>query len=87
MGIYKLCWKESVRKDFHRLPSIIILRVIKKVESLPINPTPVDSKKLRDTEHTYRLRVGDYRIVYQVNQADKEIVIIRVRHRKDAYKV
>ena len=85
MDVYKLCWKESVRKDFRRLPSVIIFRVIKKVESLPTNPMPFDSKKLRDTEHTYRVRVGDYRIVYQINQADKEIVITRVRHRKDAY--
>ena len=87
MDVYKLCWKESVRKDFRRLPSVIIPQVIKKVESLPTNPTPINSKKLKDTEHTYRVRVGDYRIVYQINQADKEIVITRVRHRKDVYKV
>ena len=87
MGVYNLCWKESVQKDFRRLPPVIISRVIKKVESLPANPVPVDSRKLRDTEHTYRVRVGDYRIIYQVNVSDKEIVVCRVRHRKDAYKV
>ena len=67
MGAYKLCWRESVRKDFRRLPSAIISRVIKKIGSLPQNPIPADSKKLRDTEHTYRLRVGDYRIIYQLS--------------------
>ena len=87
MDAYKLCWKESVQKDFRRLPSAIISRVIKKVESLPVNPAPIDSKKLRDTEHTYRVRVSDYRIIYQVNPVDKEVLICRVRHRKDAYKV
>ena len=86
MGVYKLCWKESVRKDFRRIPSVILSRVIKKVEALPANPVPIDSKKLRDTEHTYRLRVGDYRIIYQVNPADKEVVVCRVRHRKDVYR-
>lgn len=87
MAAYNICWKESVRKDFRRLPSGIIPRVIKKVELLPTNPLPADSKKLRDTEHTYRVRVGDYRIIYQINTIDKEITVCRVRHRKDAYKV
>ena len=87
MVAYNICWKESVHKDFRRFPASLISRVIKKVESLPANPIPADSKKLRDTEHTYRVRVGDYRIIYQINTSDKEILIFRVRHRKDAYKV
>lgn len=87
MVVYKLCWKESVHKDFRRLSSHLCARIIKKVESFPANPTPTDSKKLRDTEHTYRVRVGDYRIIYQINTIDREITICRVRHRKDAYKV
>ena len=87
MDVYKLCWKESVRKDLRRLPVALIPKIIKKAESLSTNPVPIDSKKLRDTEHSYRIRVGDYRIVYQVNSSDKEILVCRVRHRKDAYKV
>lgn len=87
MALYKLCWKESVHKDFRRLPSAVIPRVIKKAESLATSPVPIDSKKLRDTEHTYRVRVSDYRIIYQVNPVDKEVLICRVRHRKDAYKI
>ena len=87
MAAYKLCWKESVRKDLRRLPTVFVSKIIKKVEDLPADPTPTDSKKLRDTEHSYRVRVGDYRIIYQVNSSDNEILICRVRHRKDAYKV
>ena len=85
MADYNLCWKESVRKDLRRLPTTIITKIIKKAESLTKNPLPIDSKKLRDTEHSYRVRVGDYRIIYQVNTSDKEILVFRVRHRKDAY--
>ena len=87
MDVYNLCWKESVRKDLRRLPTSIITKIIKKAESLTSVPLPVDSKKLRDTEHSYRVRVGDYRIIYQLNSPDKEILVCRVRHRKDAYKV
>lgn len=87
MAVYNLSWKESVHKDLRRLPPALIPKIIKKAESLSLVPVPTDSKKLRDTEHSYRVRLGDYRIVYQVNSSDKEILICRVRHRKDAYKV
>ena len=87
MAAYNLCWKESVHKDLRSLPASIIPKIIKKAESLLANPIPGDSKKLRDTEHSYRVRVGDYRIIYQVNSSDKEVLVCRVRHRKDAYKV
>jgi len=87
MAVYKLCWKESVHKDLRLLPVNIIPKIVKKAETLQVNPLPVDSKKLRDTEHSFRVRVGDYRIIYQLNSSDKEVLVCRVRHRKDAYKV
>ena len=62
MDGFKLCWKESVHKDLRRLPPGIIPKIIKKAESLPANPIPIDSK-------------------------EKEILVYRVRHRKDAYQV
>ena len=72
MGSYKLCWKESVQKDFRRLPSSIISRIIKKAESLPTNPTPLDSKKLKNTDHTYREEstiIGLFiRLIYQIKK-------------------
>ncbi len=87
MGSYKLYWKESVDKDLRRIPPAIIHRLVKEAESLPADPAPVNSIKLKDTENTYRLRVGDYRIIYYVDHTEKEIVISRIRHRKDAYRV
>ena len=85
MGIYRISWKESVRKDILRFPPLIVSRIIQKVEMLSSNPMPVGIKKLKNAEHTYRVRVSDYRIIYQINTADKEIIICRIRHRKDAY--
>jgi mRNA interferase RelE/StbE len=56
------------------------------IESLAKNPFPVQSKKLKDSESCYRLRVGDYRVIYQVDTENKFVIIYHVRHRKDAYK-
>ena len=85
MGIYRISWKELVRKDIFRFPQFIVARIIQKVETLSSNPMPAGVKKLKNAEHTYRVRVSDYRIIYQINTADKEIIICRIRHRKDAY--
>ena len=51
------------------------------------NPFPYDSKKLKANENAYRIRVGNYRILYEVFKQNLIIKIVRVAHRKDAYKV
>ena len=58
-----------------------------KVELLQSNPVPMGSIKLSTSEKLYRLRVGDYRIVYDVNVLSKQVMIPYVRHRKDVYRL
>jgi mRNA interferase RelE/StbE len=59
--------------------------VLKGVEALQENPFPPSSKKLIGSEHTFRIRVGDYRVIYIVNKQGREVEIQRVRHRRDVY--
>ena len=56
------------------------------IEGLADDPMPVGCKKLAGSEHTYRIRVGDYRIVYDIQNANLVIFVIRIRHRRDVYK-
>src|SRR3990172_9083191 len=56
------------------------------IESLADNPFPVQSKKLRDAESSYRLRIGDFRVIYQVDTQNRVVIIYHIRHRKDAYR-
>ena len=86
MGCYKVEWKNSAKKELKRLPRQVITKVISAVEKLPNNHHPAGSKKLVGTEHTYRLRVGDYRIVYSIQNDLLIIEVVRVAHRKDVYK-
>ena len=60
--------------------------MVAAVEELSENPLPVGSQKLQGSEHTYRIRIGDYRVVYEVLAASKKIEIQRIRHRKDVYR-
>lgn len=82
---YSINIKKSVEKDLRKLPTSVISRVIEAIENLKDNPYPKQSKKLKSTEKTYRLRVGNYRIIYQVDEERKEIVVYHVRHRENVY--
>jgi mRNA interferase RelE/StbE len=64
MGSYSVEWKRSATKELRSLPHNVVLRVLSKVEELSSDPYPDGVKKLVGAEHTYRARVGDYRIVY-----------------------
>jgi mRNA interferase RelE/StbE len=62
------------------------MKILTTVETLATDPRPEGVRKLTDTENTYRIRVGDYRVVYNISDKRLVIEIIRVRDRKDAYK-
>lgn len=85
MGFFNVTFKASVAKDLKRLDRLAAHRVLRAVESLRENPFPNSSKKLLGSEHTFRIRVGDYRVIYIVNKPRREIEIQRVRHRRDVY--
>ena len=85
MASFSIQWKRSAEKELRRLPKEAIARIVHAVEDLSRNPYPPGVRKLVGSEHTYRLREGDYRIVYDVREAVLTIEIIRVRHRKAVY--
>ena len=86
MGSYKIEWKQSATNELKKLPLGAIPRILKTVAQLSTDPHPLGVRKLVGSEHTYRLRVGVYRIVYSVMATELVIEIIRVKHRKDVYR-
>lgn len=86
MGSYRIEWKHSATKELKRLPRDVIHRVIVAVEQLAKEPRPSGAKKLVTAEHTYRIRIGDYRIIYSIFESALLVEIIRVKHRKDVYR-
>jgi mRNA interferase RelE/StbE len=86
MELYKVEWKRSATRELEKLPKEVIVRVLKAVEQLSLNPYPPVVRKLVGLEHSYRLREGSYRIIYTVLSSSLVIEVIRVAHRKDVYK-
>lgn len=86
MDVYNIDFKPSVEKDLDKLPNSILKRVWKHFEKLKTNPFPVGSLKLSAAEKLYRIRIGDYRIVYDVNTISNIVMIHYVRHRNEVYR-
>lgn len=85
--MYNLEISKSVEKDFKKISSAKHSILLSEIENLASNPFPVSKyKKLKGTVNSYRLRVGNYRILYEVEKHLKIITVYRVRHRKDVYK-
>jgi mRNA interferase RelE/StbE len=86
MATYKVVLKPSVEKDFRPLPKSMVERIMKRIGALSDDPFPDQSVKLAGTEQTYRIRVGDYRVIYGVDKADRQIIIHYIRHRREVYR-
>ena len=83
---YTLQWKRSALKELRRLPKATVSKLVALAESLATNPHPDGCRKLTGTENTYRVRTGDYRLVYQVHNGQLIIEVVKVGHRKDIYR-
>jgi mRNA interferase RelE/StbE len=81
---WKLKISQSVLKDLRDLPKDDRGRSALAVLELTANPYPHGVEKLKGYDHIYRVRTGDYRIVYEI--IGEEVIIIAVRHRKDVYR-
>lgn len=86
MAFYKIEWRESAIKELRRLEKNTITRILEKTAALERDPLPVNCRKLQGSDHTYRIRIGDYRVVYTVENDVLVIEIVRVAHRKDVYR-
>ena len=82
---YLVLLKDSAEKELANLPKFIHDRVVNHLLDLKENPRPMGIKKLQGREG-YRLRVGDYRVLYVVNDARKHIEVFSIAHRREVYR-
>ena len=85
MAPYKIIIRKSVSKDMKRIPKKDVQRILKSIKALTQDPRPPQSKKLSG-EEKYRLRCGVYRVLYEIQDKQLIVCVVRVRHRKDVYK-
>ena len=83
---YRLEYTAAARKQIKKLPADILSRIIQTIERLTDNPRPEGIKKLTGYREYYRIRVGNYRIIYTIMDEQLIVLVIRVAHRKNVYR-
>jgi len=85
MASYRLTFKKSVTKDFRSLPKNKVARILQRIEALADDPRPMGSEKLSGQER-FRVRQGVFRIVYEIQDEELVIVVVKVGHRREVYR-
>ncbi len=85
MARYSVEMKPSARKELERLPANLIERIFPKLEGLSLEPRPAGCKKLKGGQRDWRIRIGDYRVVYTIDDEKLLVSIMRIRHRSEVY--
>ncbi|MBW4631757.1 MAG: type II toxin-antitoxin system RelE/ParE family toxin [Iphinoe sp. HA4291-MV1] len=83
---YQIEFTKGVIKQLKKLPANIKERIEIKVQELAIEPRPNGVKKLQGDDNSYRVRVGDYRVIYEIQDDILLVTVIRVGHRSEVYK-
>ena len=85
MAEYEIFFKESVWKELKTIPKSDLKRILSRIEKLGDNPRSVGCEKLTSME-LYRVRQGKYRIVYSIQDNELTVWVIKIGHRKNAYR-
>ena len=82
---YRVVLPKTVRKALDRLPDEVVARILDRLAELETNPRPADVKKLKGRD-AWRIRVGDYRVIYEIHDRVLQILVINVGNRRDVYR-
>ena len=85
MPVYEVLLSKSARKQLGSLPAFIHNKIVEDISTLAFSPRPAGCKKLKGVKNSYRIRVGDYRIIYELETKILRILVIAIGHRKDIY--
>jgi mRNA interferase RelE/StbE len=85
MPEYLIVFARSAAKEIEKLNEPLSSRILARIESLSSTPRPSGCRKLQATEALWRIRIGDYRVLYAIDDHRQLVDIIAIRHRRDAY--
>ena len=84
--MYDVLLERTAERDLKSLPTAILDRILPRIKALADNPRPTGCHKLAGSKSDWRIRLSDYRAVYEIDDARKQVKIFRVRHRREVYR-
>ena len=84
--MYEVYLERAAERDLRRLSAKIFARIISEIRALAENPRPHGCRKITGSKSDWRIRVGDYRVIYEIDDKTSVVRVMRVRHRKEVYR-
>ena len=84
--MYDVLIERTAERDIKSLPTALFDRILPRIKALADNPRPTGCHKLAGSKNDWRIRIGDYRALYEIDDARKQVKIFRVRHRREVYR-
>lgn len=85
--MYEVLLERRAERDLRRLETVDFRRIIPEIKALADNPKPVGCRKISGSKNDWRIRIGEYRIVYEIDDSAKVVKVMRVRHRREVYRL
>jgi len=85
MASYKLFFKRSAEKELRKILPPDLHRIVERVKALSYDPRPSGAQMLKGEARYFRIRQGDYRIIYEVDDSAQQVAVIKIRHRREVY--
>jgi mRNA interferase RelE/StbE len=83
---YSVIYQASAEAALRKLPREIQIRILRKLDQLAVNPFPPGTEKLSAAIDLWRIRIGDYRVVYTVERKELLVLVLKVGHRREVYR-
>jgi len=84
--VYEVLIERTAEHDLKSLPTAVLNRIVPRIKALAETPRPPGCHKLTGSKNDWRIRIGDYRVVYEIDDGRKRVRIFRVRHRREVYR-
>jgi len=84
--MYEVYLERAAERDLKKLPGNVFHRLVARLRKLAQEPRPAGSRKITGAENVWRIRVGDFRVIYEVDDTVRAVRVMRVKHRREAYR-
>ena len=84
--MYEVYLEQAAERDLKKLPREMFRHIIDHVKKLMLNPRPPGCRKIVGTKHDWRIRIGNYRVLYEIDETARTVKVMRVRVRREAYR-
>lgn len=84
--MYEIYLEQAVERNLRRLSAEDFHRVISRIKALADDPRPSGCRKITGSKSDWRIRIGDYRVIYEIDEKAKAVRVVRIRHRREAYR-